>query len=333
MITMSTERKPIDTEVLKQMISLAEVAQQYTSLTQISQAGALQGACPLCGGTDRFHVKGDRYYCRQCYPRGGDVIDLLMRVEDISFREACTRLASPSFFPERPVLTNPQTAAQPTEIPQWQTDVFQNSARRTIVATYQRLLSAEGRPGQEYLAGRGIIPVIWQRYQLGYGTTFHPIRYKQEEAIFVPWLTAEGESVTAIQHRFLDSQHEKSERYSLKPGSSLLVFGLHILAPANKVFIVEGEFNCMAINQMGQQAVSVGSESNRGNNKIVTVLQEHLASYEEMVVWFDNLNYSQQFVEQLKKGLPFRKEIRVIDTGGPDANDLLITGGLGAVIN
>ena len=34
--------------------------------------------CPMCGGTDRFYYKfrEKRWYCRQCNPKGGDIIDL-----------------------------------------------------------------------------------------------------------------------------------------------------------------------------------------------------------------------------------------------------------------
>ena len=35
------------------------------------------GPCPKCGGDDRFVYKTDtgRFWCRQCNPKGGDLID------------------------------------------------------------------------------------------------------------------------------------------------------------------------------------------------------------------------------------------------------------------
>lgn len=330
---MSAERKRMDTAALKQAINLAAVAEQYTTLTKISHSGELQGPCPFCGGMDRFHVKGERYYCRQCTPRGGDVIDLVMRVEGVSFREACGRLAAgPTSFSGRLRYPTTQPVASAPEGIHWQTETFQDSARRTMAATQRRLMGAEGRAGQDYLTGRGIVPATWVRYKLGYGMTFHPVRREQQGAIFLPWITIDGEQVTAIQHRFLDPQLEKGERYSLKPGSSPLAFGLHALTPAETVVVVEGEFNCMAINQIGVQAVSVGSESSRGRDEVVELLQAHLVSYEEVAVWLDNVDYGRQFAEQLQSSWPFRKEVRVVDAGGLDANEMLMGGELAEVV-
>ncbi len=71
---MTTERNRIDTDAIKQSIDLVGFARQYTSLKQISTRGEgeFEGPCPCCGGKDQFHVKGQRFYCRKCYPRGGD---------------------------------------------------------------------------------------------------------------------------------------------------------------------------------------------------------------------------------------------------------------------
>src|ERR1700690_4522867 len=62
------------------------------------KAGAYHvGACPFCGGTDRFTVKntptGDRWHCRQC----GDgkyhtVIDFVMKRDNCNFKTALKTL-------------------------------------------------------------------------------------------------------------------------------------------------------------------------------------------------------------------------------------------------
>ncbi len=52
------------------------------------------GACPLCGGTDRFSIntKKQVFNCRRCQA-GGDVIALVRFLTGNEFREACERLA------------------------------------------------------------------------------------------------------------------------------------------------------------------------------------------------------------------------------------------------
>jgi phage/plasmid primase-like uncharacterized protein len=52
------------------------------------------GPCPRCGGEDRFYVrvKQQRFFCRQCTPSGGDVINLVQWLDDCDFLAACETL-------------------------------------------------------------------------------------------------------------------------------------------------------------------------------------------------------------------------------------------------
>lgn len=330
---MTTEHKRIDVDALKQAIRLVEVAQRYTTLQPISQTGECQGPCPLCGGKDRFHVKAERYYCRQCTPRGGDAIDLVMRMEAVSFKEACARLASLPSFADRPQPTTPPlVVANRPESLSWLDERFQQSARKTMRATQRLLLSGQGSEGRTYLAARSLHEETWRTYQLGFGNTFHPVHRQNQAAIFIPWYSADRRSLYAIQHRFLDPSLAKGERYRMKRGSQPLLFGLQALIPAEQLIITEGEFNCMALHQIGHQAISVGSETNRTNKQVMWLLYQQLVVYEQVVVWFDNPAYGQQFADRLTQEMPFRKAIRVVDVTGPDANERLMAGELADVM-
>ncbi len=61
------------------------------------------GPCPVCGGTDRFGINTRKqlFHCRGCAV-GGDVIRLVMHVENIGFREAVERLTDGSWRPSKP---------------------------------------------------------------------------------------------------------------------------------------------------------------------------------------------------------------------------------------
>lgn len=59
-------------------------------------ASEYAGACPFCGGEDRFRVwpesgKSGRWWCRGCEHKG-DGIALLMELHSLSFKDACNRL-------------------------------------------------------------------------------------------------------------------------------------------------------------------------------------------------------------------------------------------------
>nr|WP_115827584.1 AAA family ATPase [Xenorhabdus cabanillasii] len=62
------------------------------------------GACPICGGTDRFHFIDDHHHgnwhCRQCdTPNYGDGLDLVARTQKISITEAAKIIANSLALP------------------------------------------------------------------------------------------------------------------------------------------------------------------------------------------------------------------------------------------
>ncbi|MDC9597762.1 AAA family ATPase [Xenorhabdus anantnagensis] len=70
------------------------------------------GACPICGGTDRFHFIDDHHHgnwhCRQCdAPNYGDGLDLVARIKGISVTEAAKVVAN--------VLALPLPASKPAK--------------------------------------------------------------------------------------------------------------------------------------------------------------------------------------------------------------------------
>lgn len=79
-----------DKDYLKQSIDLTEFAQKYTPLK--GTKSTKRGPCPKCGGTDRFVVRRDNFYCNQCKV-GGDIFSLLEWLENMTFKEALTHLS------------------------------------------------------------------------------------------------------------------------------------------------------------------------------------------------------------------------------------------------
>ncbi|WP_374053622.1 toprim domain-containing protein [Xenorhabdus taiwanensis] len=74
------------------------------------------GACPICGGTDRFHFIDDHYHgnwhCRQCdAPNYGDGLDLVAKTNRISIFEAAKVVADALALP----LPEPKPANTPTK--------------------------------------------------------------------------------------------------------------------------------------------------------------------------------------------------------------------------
>ncbi len=77
------------------------------------------GACPVCGGTDRFHFTDDHHHgnwhCRQCdAPNYGDGLDLVAKTNGISILEAAKVVANVQALP-LPELKPAKEAIYPTQ--------------------------------------------------------------------------------------------------------------------------------------------------------------------------------------------------------------------------
>lgn len=70
------DRSEIDD--LKTRINILDVVGQDTTFTESARSygGTYKGACPWCGGEDRFHVHpvDGNWWCRQCDRKGSDAI-------------------------------------------------------------------------------------------------------------------------------------------------------------------------------------------------------------------------------------------------------------------
>jgi len=93
----------------------------------ITNGGEYAGACPFCGGNDRFRLwpedRGGRYLCRGC-GTSGDAIQYLRDYRNLSFAEACAILGhdpgprSPGALPAPAAAWTPRETTAPPEA--WQ---------------------------------------------------------------------------------------------------------------------------------------------------------------------------------------------------------------------
>ena len=124
-----------------------------------------QGVCPFhdeSEGSFTVYADSGRFYCFGC-GEGGDVLDFIQRMEDLSLTEAIARLdGSPGLAPRaaiRPAGTwRPRSAALPPRDP----------ALLTAAARFYAGRLRRQQEGREYLASRGVGPVAAARLGLGY---------------------------------------------------------------------------------------------------------------------------------------------------------------------
>ncbi len=114
------------------------------------QGRELVGPCPACGGRDRFqvHTVKNTWLCRQC-PAGGGVIDLVMHLHSVAFRDAISILTG-----ARPA----HELRKPAQGPVPARKEEKSHAERLAYADriWRAAVPIAGTPGEAYLRNRGI---------------------------------------------------------------------------------------------------------------------------------------------------------------------------------
>jgi DNA primase len=86
---------------IRERVNLADYVEHFLVTLTRTGADELHGACPLCGGEDRFWVRPSwrRWFCRQCCSEGADIITLYRGVNGAGFHEALEDLAGLAGIP------------------------------------------------------------------------------------------------------------------------------------------------------------------------------------------------------------------------------------------
>jgi DNA primase len=277
-------------------MNVLELAEQYGRYKKVTTAkgGEYHGPCPLCGGNDRFHIwpaqkETGTYWCRQCEIEG-DLIQFLMDVEKLSFREACRRAGRD--LPAQQEGRTPQVKRpagdnwQPTSTTD-PAQLWQEHAEKFVTACHERLLeegNEEGTP-LHYLASRGISRESAVKFRLGWNAGEKgKDSYRAREAWGLEtilkddgkkkklWLPVgvvipcyrEG-ALRRLRIRIPNERRtpEFSTPYYVVPGSSPDTF---VTRPDAKAwFITEAELDAILVDQEAQGFSNVGAMA-LGNN-------------------------------------------------------------------
>lgn len=258
--------------------------------TKLKHSGKFYiGACPFCGGRDRFNLKhtpeGWRWFCRKC----GDgkyhsTIDYIMRRDDLDFKQALESLGGDAIRPRAIVTPQLPTITLPDQ--SWQESHWQE-----INKTSHALIHSTGAEiARKYLHSRGLNRATWEVNLLGFGFVF------KRPAIIIPWCDIGAEEIiTAIKYRFIDEQaRDPNKRFMMARGSVPILFGLHAAAGQDILILTEGEINAMSITQTSAlellrvDALSFGSETGTREN----ILQRVAQDYRRVIVWADDAEKS-----------------------------------------
>ena len=210
-------------------------------------AREFSGACPFCGGDDRFNVQpsyetGGRWLCRDC--TGGvwkDGIELMMRLDNISFPVAVRRILG-----EPEPITSKRKSKKSTErktqtkvivqtpaLSQPPSAKWQTAVAKVVDECADYLFNDDDSIAKEqldFLHKRGLSDETIRNAKLG----FNPKRREILQGIWIhPGITIPcivGENIWYLRTRLTDDAAEKYARYQLSKsggdgGNAKVVYG------------------------------------------------------------------------------------------------------------
>ena len=332
-------------------IDLREYAATFTALR--GHGKELEGPCPKCGGTKRFHVQATQFFCRDCYPfdngRPHDAIGFVMWVMGCDFRSAVQTLTG-----GQSAVTGVTKRLPEQKRSEEQTEAWRNKAAVIVEEAHKRLFDdsdQEAQAGRDYLENvRKLEPETWMAYKLGFisdaplpGTWDDEKKTRTmpgQPAIVVPWF--KGDKVVAVRYRFLQAHtyvgvdgEERTESKSSLYGSDFksTMFGGQALEgnepEHSTVLRAEGEFNAMAARQVTKDTnfdvFSIGSQ----DAKPTEAALKYLKRYRTEMCWLDEADKAGK--AECGSDDAYRIKSK-IDGEKQDANDLLIAGKLAGII-
>ncbi len=314
--------------ILASGLSVRDMADQVTTLHRATPQESA-GPCPKCGGTDRFHVQADWFFCRHCHEKRGDVIEFVQWKNNITFVEAIQMLDGNSIGSLPATKRAPAIKPQFERPPDWQKDA-NNLAERA----HWRLMDDDDSAAiaaRDYLDSRGIETHTWQAFKLGYAPSVAIPGTQGKErapAIVMPWY--KGGKVCGVRYRFLEKQGDCKQTAlagsifgGVLYGGQALETGTHELST---LLICEGELNACSIWQCSRytslNVLSLGSES----AAVAPAMVEYASRYATVMVWLDK----EERAQSAMAALPGAYAIKSVE--GQDANDSLRSGELGALL-
>ena len=268
---MVTARAPVDIPALKARHPLGDTV-EAAGVRLRGRGRVRQGVCPFhdeAEGSFTVYADSERFYCFGC-GEGGDVLDFIRRVENLSLPEAIARLdGSPGLAPRaanRPAGTRRPTSAALAP---------RDPALLTVAARFYAGRLRRCSEARAYLASRGVGPVAAARLGLGYSpggglrqalesrgfsekrmrdSGLFMERGAERFAGMVVVPDASGGLVRWLAGRAVDPA--RTPRFQAPPGPKP-VLGLGRLGPAPPWAVVaEGLFDWLALTGWGLPAVA-----------------------------------------------------------------------------
>lgn len=247
----------IDFTALKRQVSIRDVLARYGLLDRLREKkdGKLVGACPIHGGKNgtSFNVdtKKNVFHCfSEC--GGGNILDLVMKMEQCTIREAGEKLAD--WFGLQFERRSRSPAAEPPQVTQARSEqAAAHTSERVDAPRVNPPLERPLRdlnPDHPYLVERGLTVPTIKVFGLG-----HCTRGLMRGRIAIPIHDEHGDLVAYAGRAVDDRLAEERGKYRLPDGfkKSAVLFNLHRAKElaGRWLIVVEGFFGSFKVHQAG----------------------------------------------------------------------------------
>ncbi|MDE5765246.1 MAG: toprim domain-containing protein [Ruminococcus sp.] len=273
---------------------------------KLRNGGKNQYICPLCGSGTGSHRSGAftvytdnyRYYCFACEAKG-DIFNLYGAINNISDTGTIIRELKSKYgvvSASQPIRQKKQSA-QPVQ-PKIEKDYTEFFA-----------IAEQHLHKTDYLTNRGISLQTQRKFHCGYVESFPYKNNQTTSAVIIPT------SETSYMWR------STTENLKRKRGTVHLFNSVALTSPY--CFVVEGEIDCMSIDECGFASVGLGSTSNIGK------IFEHDTSKTVLILALDNDKRGNKANVKLMKlcdehKVPYIVAQKDIWSDCKDANELLV---------
>jgi DNA primase len=255
----------IDVEKLKAQLDLRQLVERDLGKPRFRGRDYAAFKCPLHSEHKGYSlvVYAHRWQCFGKCHAGGDAIAWVQHYHQLTFHEACERLANGD-LPQTEMLSRTHRAPEPMSQPP--DAAWQAKARRIIDDAYDRLWSPEGQRALGYLVWeRDLSEKLIRLAQLGY-LPGAPTAWREIDGlnvpcgILIPWVVEDA--VWGIKVRRAAGE----QRYQQVSGGNIrgCLYLADRILPRTPLIITEGEFDALIASQVGwdfARAAAIGSAS------------------------------------------------------------------------
>lgn len=254
----------LDWDAIKDRIDLEAVAVALLGPPAKRQGGRSLWCCPFHDDQNPSFVVDPEWGRWKCWPCGehGDAADLVRKLDRSTFPEAVRRvaelcgLATWEASPRKP--TVPRPAKAPPRPPERPSGLPPADAQALAEDAARRLWQPEGAAALAYLHGRGLTDETIRAARLGFVDsaripTKDGDRSYRASGVSIPWFDGDRLALVKLRQpegakpRYVEAFRDRPRIYpspeAIQPGRPLIV--------------VEGEFDCMLLDQQLHDVASV----------------------------------------------------------------------------